>query len=84
MHSGYLYTKFLQSWTGRVGGIAWPPRPPDFLDFFMWCYVKGYVFPVQTQSLSHIKEKIEQAIAAEGKKPLQMCGKRQISEFVIL
>ena len=51
--------------------------PPDFtpLDFFLWGYVKNYVFSVEIQSLSHMKERIKQAIEAVSTETLEKVWK---------
>lgn len=73
----YLDTKLPQRWIGRGGPISWPARSPDLtpLDFFLWGYVKNYVFSVEIQSLSHMKERIKQAIEAVSTETLEKVWK---------
>lgn len=62
---GYLDTKLSQCWIGRKGPIAWPLRSPDLttLDSFLWGYVKDSAFCKEITSLTHVEERINQAIA---------------------
>lgn len=54
----YSNKKLLQLWIGSEGPIPWPPKSPDVtaLDFFLWDYVKNFVFTEEITSLSHVKE----------------------------
>lgn len=49
----HLNNTFGQSWIGRGGPVAWPPRSPDLnpLDFFFWGHLKNLVYktPVESQ-----------------------------------
>lgn len=79
----YLDTKLPQRWIGRGGPIAWPPRSPDLtpLDFFLWGYVKDFVFSEEITSLSHMKERINQAIAGISTETLEKVWKNMNSRI---
>jgi hypothetical protein len=36
----YFNIRFPGRWIGRAAPIAWPPRSPNPLDFFLWGFVK--------------------------------------------
>lgn len=59
----WLHTNFPQRWIGRAGPIAWPPRSPDLtpLDFFLWGYMKDFVYSVQINTRERLLERIEEA-----------------------
>lgn len=79
-------TKLPQRWIRSGGLVALPGRSPGLipLDFFMWVYVKGYVFSLQIQSLSNMKERFEQTNVALWSETLKRREKITIPESVIL
>jgi len=42
----YLSDRFPRRWIGTHSTVPWPPRSPDItpLDFFLWGYIKNYVY----------------------------------------
>lgn len=72
--------KFFSFGFGRGKLIACQARSPDLspLDFSLTGYVKNYVILVQINTLSHIKGRIEQAIAAVGTEIFKKCGKSNL------
>ncbi|GFU23860.1 putative DD41D transposase [Trichonephila clavipes] len=49
----------------RCGPVNWPPRPCDLtpLDYFLWGYVKSYVYADNLQTLDHLEDNIRRVIA---------------------
>ena len=56
----WLDRNFPNKWIGRAGSVAWPPRSPDLtsMDFFLWGYLKNYVYEVEIDSLQQLKARI--------------------------
>lgn len=79
----YLDEKLPHRWIGRGGPIPWPPRSPDLtpLDFFLWGYVKDFVFSEEITSLSHMKERINQAIEGISTETLEKVWKNMNSRI---
>ncbi|XP_018398740.1 PREDICTED: uncharacterized protein LOC108776576 [Cyphomyrmex costatus] len=50
----------IDTWLGRGGPIAWPPRSPDMnvLDFFVWGYIKELVEPRHSDTENEVREAI--------------------------
>lgn len=40
--------------------VEWPPRSPDFnvLDFFVWGFVKDYVYRVEIEDIEQLRQRI--------------------------
>ena len=59
-----LNENFPNSWIGRDGPTAWPPRSPDVtpLDFFFWGFVKQKVVRESVRDINELKERITGAI----------------------
>ena len=53
----YLNQEYPNSWIGRNGPIAWPPRSPDLsvLDFFLWGMVKNKVYRRTYQTIDELR-----------------------------
>ncbi|GFV29637.1 DUF4817 domain-containing protein [Trichonephila clavipes] len=49
----------------RFGPVNWPPRPCDLtpLDYFLWSYVKAWVYADKPQTLDHLEDNIRCVIA---------------------
>jgi len=49
----------------RFGDIPWPTRSPDLTtcDFFLWGYLKSYVYTHKPRTLSDLKEVIREELA---------------------
>ncbi|GFU19589.1 uncharacterized protein TNCV_21621 [Trichonephila clavipes] len=49
----------------RFGPVNWPPRSCDLtpLDYFLWGYVKSWVYADKPQTLDHLKDNICRVIA---------------------
>jgi hypothetical protein len=62
----YLNYKLPGRWMGRGGPISWPARSPDLTpcDFFLWGYIKDYVFSELPTSIVELKTKIRAAISS--------------------
>lgn len=60
----YLDQKLPNRWIGRAGPIPWPPRSPDLTpcDYFLWGYLKDFVYRELPTSIEELKNKIRQAI----------------------
>lgn len=59
----YLNDAFPNSWIGRNGTVAWPPRSPDLspLDFFFWGYLKSKIYTVRRHpNLESLKDRIQE------------------------
>ena len=52
-------------WMGNGGPIPWPPYSPDLtcLDFFLWGYVKEYVYNNSPRNEEHLRELITEGFA---------------------
>uniref|UniRef100_A0A1B6EKB9 DUF4817 domain-containing protein n=1 Tax=Cuerna arida TaxID=1464854 RepID=A0A1B6EKB9_9HEMI len=61
-----LDARFPGRWMGRGGPIAWPPRSPDItpLDFFLWGYVKNFVYSEKIRNIDHLRQRIIAAVAS--------------------
>lgn len=61
-----LDRQFGNSWIGRSGPVAWPPRSPDLtvLDYYFWGRVKEIVYSTKPSSKQDMKMRIESAIAS--------------------
>ena len=60
----WLDEKFEDRWIGKYGPIEWPPRSPDMnvMDFFVWGYIKEYVFSRSPATLEEIKRLITSCV----------------------
>ncbi|GFX22104.1 DUF4817 domain-containing protein [Trichonephila clavipes] len=49
----------------RFGPVNWPPRSCDLtpLDYFLWGYVKSFVYAVKPQTLDHLEDNNHRVIA---------------------
>ncbi|GFX27966.1 transposable element Tc3 transposase [Trichonephila clavipes] len=49
----------------RIGPVSWPPRSCDLtpLDYFLWGYVKSFVYAYKPQTLDHLEDNIRRVIA---------------------
>ncbi|GFT30678.1 putative LOC100569746 [Trichonephila clavipes] len=49
----------------RFGPVNWPPRSCDStpLDYFLWGYVKSFVYADKPQMLDHLEDNIRRVIA---------------------
>ncbi|GFY16627.1 uncharacterized protein TNCV_2787531 [Trichonephila clavipes] len=49
----------------RFGPVNWPPRSCDLtpLDYFLWGYVKSWVYADTPQTLDHLEDNIRRVIA---------------------
>ncbi|GFV86122.1 transposase [Trichonephila clavipes] len=49
----------------RFGPVNWPPRSCDLtpLDYFLWGYVKSFVYAGKPQTLDHLEDNIRRVIA---------------------
>ncbi|GFU82881.1 transposable element Tc3 transposase [Trichonephila clavipes] len=49
----------------RFGPVSWPPRSCDLtpLDYFLWGYVKSFVYADKPQTLDHLEDNIRRVIA---------------------
>ncbi|GFX51336.1 putative DD41D transposase [Trichonephila clavipes] len=49
----------------RFGPVNWPPRSCDLtpLDYFLWGYVKSWVYADNPQTLDHLEDNIRRVIA---------------------
>ncbi|GFW15536.1 DUF4817 domain-containing protein [Trichonephila clavipes] len=49
----------------RFGPVNWPPRSCDLtpLDYFLWGYVKSWVYADKPQTLDHLEDNIRRVIA---------------------
>ncbi|GFY10867.1 putative DD41D transposase [Trichonephila clavipes] len=49
----------------RFGPVNWPPRSCDLtpLDYFLWGFVKSFVYADKPQTLDHLQENIRRVIA---------------------
>jgi hypothetical protein len=59
----FLNQQFPGKWIGRRGPIAWPPRSPDLtpLDFFLWGYIKDFVYKTKVQDVTKLRRRITAA-----------------------
>ncbi|GFT27139.1 transposable element Tc3 transposase [Trichonephila clavipes] len=50
----------------RFGPVNWPPRSCDLtlLDYFLWGYVKSFVYAKKPRTLDHLEDNIRRVIAA--------------------
>lgn len=75
VHNTLRVTEFLNerydTWIGKNGTIAWPPRCPDLtpLDFFLWGYLKNRVYKNRSRNIDEIKQKIREEINLLNTKP---------------
>ena len=56
----FLNNAFPNSWIGRGGPIAWPPRSPDLtpMDFSVWGIVRESAFQVSPVDINDLKQRI--------------------------
>lgn len=56
----YLNNMFGEQWIGRYGPSRWPARSPDLtpLDFFLWGYIKNYVYASEIETVDDLKNRI--------------------------
>lgn len=56
---------FPESWVGRGGPVAWPPRSPDLTppDFFLWGYVKNLVYGKNPSSIQELQTSISEVFS---------------------
>ncbi|GFU70542.1 uncharacterized protein TNCV_2511981 [Trichonephila clavipes] len=49
----------------RFGPVNWPPRSCDLtmLDYFLWGYVKTFIYADKPQTLDHLEDNIRRVIA---------------------
>ncbi|GFT59180.1 putative DD41D transposase [Trichonephila clavipes] len=49
----------------RFGPVNWPPRSCDLtpLDYFLWGYIKSFVYADNSQTLDHLEDNIRRVIA---------------------
>ncbi|GFW63206.1 DUF4817 domain-containing protein [Trichonephila clavipes] len=49
----------------RFGPVNWPPRSCDLtpLDYFLWSYVKSFLYADKPQTLDHLEDNIRRVIA---------------------
>lgn len=59
----FLNNNFHNRWIGRGSPIEWPPRSPDLTapDYFLWGYVKDFVFKLPPTTPANMKEQIREA-----------------------
>ena len=59
----WLNLKFPGGWIGRGGPIPWPARSPDLtpLDFYLWGFMKSYVYQVDIRTREQLIERIMEA-----------------------
>ncbi|CAF4895909.1 unnamed protein product [Pieris macdunnoughi] len=59
----HLDNVFPNSWIGRDGPIAWPPRLPDLtpLDFYIWGRAKAIVYATEVETREELIQRIEDA-----------------------
>ncbi|GFX83161.1 putative DD41D transposase [Trichonephila clavipes] len=57
----------------RFGPVNWPPRSYDLtpLDYFLWGYVKSFVYAEEPQTLDHLEDNTRRAIADIGPQMLE-------------
>lgn len=62
----FLNDNFPDRWIGRDGPTPWPPRSPDItpLDFFLWGYIKDFVYSAPTPDVETLTFRIRAAIAS--------------------
>ncbi len=62
----FLDQVFPQRWIGRMGAVSWPARSPDLspLDFFLWGYLKDYVYARKPATLIEMRQFIQDGFAA--------------------
>jgi hypothetical protein len=60
-----LDRRYPDSWIGRGGPINWPARSPDLtpLDYFLWGYMKNYVYREPVNSLEQLDDRLHEALA---------------------
>lgn len=58
--TNYLNALYPNGWIGNRGSIPWPARSPDLspVDFFMWGYLKEFVYQVRSADLDDLKNRI--------------------------
>lgn len=58
----WLDLNFAGKWIGRRGSVEWPARSPDLTppDFFLWGYVKNFVYGLKPQTLVELEQIIRQ------------------------
>jgi hypothetical protein len=60
-----LDRRILNSWIGRGGPINWPATSPDLtpLDYFLWRYLKNYIYHEPVNNLEELNDRIYEALA---------------------
>lgn len=63
--TNYLNETFPDKWIGRFGPIHWPARSPDItpLDYFLWGYLKHYVYQTRPTDMDDLKNRIKAGCA---------------------
>ncbi|GFX93645.1 putative LOC100569746 [Trichonephila clavipes] len=68
-HSSFATIDLLKDTFGdrlisRFGPVNWPPRSWDLtpLDYFLWGYVKSFVYADKRQTLDHLEDNIRRVI----------------------
>lgn len=61
----HLHRAFPDNWIGRGGPVNWPARSPDLtpLDYFLWGYIKNYVYKVPINTEDELMERLHEAFA---------------------
>ena len=56
----YLNEFFRNSWLGRGGTAAWPPRSPDLtpLDYYLWSHIKTLLYETKVDSREELRLRI--------------------------
>lgn len=64
--TNYLNIVFPNRWIGKFGPVAWPPRSPDLtpLDYFLWGFLKDFVYRTQPGNVEELKDRIRVGCAA--------------------
>lgn len=62
----YLDQQYAGRWFGRGGPVEWPPRSPDMnvCDYFLWGFVKDFVYRRDPQNREIVLGLIHQAFQA--------------------
>ncbi|CAK9805022.1 hypothetical protein ANTQUA_LOCUS4336 [Anthophora quadrimaculata] len=78
-----LDKKFPNSWIGRTGRVAWPPRSPDLtpMDYFLWGHLKEVVYCEQLTTPENMKDRIITACAAINPATLEKVRESLILRF---
>lgn len=62
----YLTDTFAEKWIGTYSVVAWPARSPDItpLDYFLWGYIKNYVYKFEIQTEDQLQRLVLEAFAS--------------------